>query len=146
MRVVQEAASTHALIAVLTVIFILSVVAWVMTRHTDVFPGSPTNIAHLYRLLSAGDLLDGLAKEDADVDGLDDGEVERLLRGGGMVSSTYFVKDSDTDDDAPGRVRFRLGPAAVQAGSRDDDSSKDGTKSVVRYRVYANYASEGGGS
>jgi len=143
MRVVQDAASTQALIAVLAVILVLSVVAWIMTRHTDVFPGSPTNVAHLYRLLSAGNLLDRLmAKEDADVDGLDDGEVERLLRGGGMVS-TYFVNDSGDDD--TGHVRFRLGPASVQA-SWDDDSSKDGTKSVVRYRVYASYASEGGGS
>lgn len=64
-RVVQDAASTRALEALLAIALALLVVGWLCVRQTDVLPLAPTTIAAVAALVAGGDVLERLASRDA---------------------------------------------------------------------------------
>ncbi|KAK3395065.1 hypothetical protein B0H63DRAFT_518135 [Podospora didyma] len=109
-RVVQDAASTYALVAVLAVILILGGIAWVMMGKTAVLPGSPTSAAGLYSLMSfPGGLLEMMP---SNAETLSDDDLRKVMGG----------------DDA----RFCLGWQQVK-GPRDSGNEKR----EVGYMIYS---------
>ncbi|KAI0422610.1 hypothetical protein F5X98DRAFT_385623 [Xylaria grammica] len=56
-RVVQDAASTHILVALLAVTLVLFIIGWAGNPGTDVLPRSPTTIASIAALIAGGNLL-----------------------------------------------------------------------------------------
>ncbi|KAK7975754.1 hypothetical protein PG989_014217 [Apiospora arundinis] len=59
-RVVQDAASTRALEALLGAALILLVIGWIFMHQTDVLPRTPTSIASVAALVAGGNVLDKL--------------------------------------------------------------------------------------
>jgi hypothetical protein len=59
-RVVQDAASTHILAAMLTTTLVLFVIGWMTSPRTDVLPRSPTSIVSAMALVAGGNILDRL--------------------------------------------------------------------------------------
>ncbi|KAI1429621.1 hypothetical protein F5Y12DRAFT_796543 [Xylaria sp. FL1777] len=56
-RVVQDATSTHVLVALLSISLVLFLVGWAGNPRTDVLPRSPTTIASVAALIAGGNLL-----------------------------------------------------------------------------------------
>ncbi|KAI1733996.1 hypothetical protein F4680DRAFT_471456 [Xylaria scruposa] len=61
-RIVQDAASTHILVALLATTLTLFVIGWVTAPSTDVLPRNPTTIASIVALLAGGNIFDRLPK------------------------------------------------------------------------------------
>ncbi|KAI0440985.1 hypothetical protein F4803DRAFT_577051 [Xylaria telfairii] len=59
-RVVQDAVSTHILVALLAITLVLFIIGWAGTTGTDVLPRSPTTLASVAALIAGGNLLDRL--------------------------------------------------------------------------------------
>ncbi|KAI0549248.1 hypothetical protein F4679DRAFT_547958 [Xylaria curta] len=59
-RIVQDAASTHILVALLATTLVLFVIGWATSPSTDVLPRSPTTIASAAALLAGGNIFDRL--------------------------------------------------------------------------------------
>ncbi|KAI8950491.1 hypothetical protein F4801DRAFT_602226 [Xylaria longipes] len=68
-RVIQDAASTHVLVALLALTLVLSIVGWAGNPGTDVLPRSPTTIASIAALIAGGNLI---AQVPADAQSLED--------------------------------------------------------------------------
>ncbi|KAI8947774.1 hypothetical protein F4801DRAFT_559592 [Xylaria longipes] len=60
-RVVQDATSTHILVALLTTALVLFVIGWASSPSTDVLPRNPTTIASAVALLAGGNIFDRLS-------------------------------------------------------------------------------------
>ncbi|KAI0466800.1 hypothetical protein F4859DRAFT_495987 [Xylaria cf. heliscus] len=60
-RVVQDAVSTHILVALLATTLVLSVIGWATSPSTDVLPRNPTTIASVMALLAGGNIFDQLS-------------------------------------------------------------------------------------
>ncbi|KAI3334763.1 hypothetical protein F4824DRAFT_511536 [Ustulina deusta] len=63
-RVVQDAASTHVLVALLGVTLVLFIIGWACSPGTDVLPRSPTTIASVAALLAGGNIFSHLQPAD----------------------------------------------------------------------------------
>ncbi|RWA12351.1 hypothetical protein EKO27_g2736 [Xylaria grammica] len=59
-RVIQDAASTHILVALLATTLVLLIIGWVAGPPTNVLPRRPTSIASVMALVAGGNLVDQL--------------------------------------------------------------------------------------
>ncbi|KAI0975144.1 hypothetical protein F4678DRAFT_419421 [Xylaria arbuscula] len=65
-RVVQDAVSTHVLVALLGVTLVLFIAGWASSPGTDVLPRSPTTIASVAALLAGGNIFHRLQPQDGE--------------------------------------------------------------------------------
>ncbi|RWA12425.1 hypothetical protein EKO27_g2682 [Xylaria grammica] len=61
-RIVQDAASTHILVALLAAALILFIIGWVTSPSANVLPREPTTIASVAALLAGGNIFDRLPR------------------------------------------------------------------------------------
>lgn len=123
-RVVQDAASTQALEALLGAALVLLVVGWLFMHQTDVLPRPPTSIASVAALVAGGNVLDKLP---ADAEWRTRAELAAALRassGGGGIAGIG------------GEPRFWLGWGLVP----DLEGRAAGTENENGYRRFGIFA------
>ncbi|KAK4033529.1 hypothetical protein C8A01DRAFT_19546 [Parachaetomium inaequale] len=97
-RVVQDAASTRVLQALLASAVVLVAVGWAFMRETDVLPRRPTTIASVVALLAGGNLFEGrdrdgygLGVDNEREDGSDGGGEEEKGLGPRMSGARFWM-------------------------------------------------------
>lgn len=127
-RVVQDAASTHALTALLGIALVLLIISWIYLPNTDVLPRAPTSIASVAALIAGGNLLDKLPP-DAQQEWCDDsdiaaalGENTKFWLGWGLVPD---VEGQEMCNENENGIR-RFGIFAVEPEDEDGTKGVDG--------------------